>query len=291
MFDFFLRTPETKESAIFDQENDLNLSGYQNAFRNKLKMGRAKDIYDYQRWRLFEDFQERRPDPRDVLYQITAIDYGQEALIQHKERVLSEVESTSGVFEEDSDNIATALTVISSAGPDVVSKAQLALDNWSRPGMSLSQDADDFMLILNSIFTSDEKRELGEAMSSAYGVPVDQINMFQVIQDYTLWKLSVILMNGNDSDKAVLRRAFERLQSLETSHGEASALLPVVSGIVSSRRNRDEEFHIGSVPDISVFSNLTEETKRGLLARKWTEEEYDSAPEEIQDKAVRCIGV
>ena len=291
LFDFFLREAGINDTAIFDQENDLNLSGYQNAFRNKLKMGRAKDIYDYQRWRLFEDFQERRPDPRDLLYQVTSVDYGQEALNQHKEQVLSEVSSTSGIFEEDGDNIATALTVIASAGPDVISRAQLALDHWSRPGMTLSQDADDFMLILNSIFTETEKRGIGDALSSAYGVPVEQIDMLRLIQDYTLWKLSGIIMNGTEQDKAVIRDAFGRLQSIETSHEEAASLLPRVSDIVATRRNRNEEFHIGMVPDISIFANLSEETKNGLLARKWTEEEYNAAPEEIQDKAVRCIGV
>ena len=45
------------------------------------------------------------------------------------------------------------------------------------------------------------------------------------------------------------------------------------------------------VPDTSVFANLTDVTKESLLARGWTEEQYDSAPDDIKDKALRCAGV
>lgn len=290
LFDFFIRTPE-KNTVFEDEENGLTFVDYKTPLREKLRMGRSKDIYDYQRWRLFESFQETRPDPRDMLYQVTTFDRGQEAVITHKDRIASEISSVDGIFDEDVDNIATALAVISSYGPSVIEKARLALDNWSRSGVSLSADAEDFSFILNSIFTDTEKREIGEALSSVYGVPADQVNIFKLIQDYTFWKLSDVILGGSEQDRTIIRNAFSRLQSVETSHEEAARSLLVASEIVSERRNQDDIVKLGVVPDISIFANLTDDTKRGLLARKWTQEEYDAAPREIQDKAVRCVGV
>lgn len=291
LFDFFLREPGHKDEFAVDEESGLTLGGYANAFREKLKMGRSKDIYDYQRWRLFDEFQGRRSDPRDILYQATSVDYGEEALKMHKEQVMNEVSETSGVFEEDRENIASALTVISSKGPVAVERTRLALDNWSRSGVSLSQDMEDFSYVFNSIFTDTEKRRIADVLESAYGMPANEISVSKLNEDYVLWKLSGIIRGGTEEDKAEIRRAFERMQSLETSHKESANLLSRTASIVGTRKNRESGIQIGMIPDVSKFANLSEETKQGLLDRMWTEEEYNSAPEDIRDKALRCIGV
>lgn len=55
LFDFFLRTPESN-TVDYDSENHITLANYKTPLREKLAMGRAKDIYDYQMFKAYEEF-------------------------------------------------------------------------------------------------------------------------------------------------------------------------------------------------------------------------------------------
>lgn len=55
LFDFFLvLQPEIQ--SVHDDEFDLELTEFQESFRAKALMGREKDVYDYQRWQLFNNY-------------------------------------------------------------------------------------------------------------------------------------------------------------------------------------------------------------------------------------------
>lgn len=54
LFDFFLKSEDVP--YIEDKENNFKLALYSESFRGKLFMSRAKDIYDYQNYKLFEEF-------------------------------------------------------------------------------------------------------------------------------------------------------------------------------------------------------------------------------------------
>lgn len=54
LFDFFLKSEGVP--YIEDKENNFKLALYSESFIGKLVMGRAKDIYDYQNYKLFEEF-------------------------------------------------------------------------------------------------------------------------------------------------------------------------------------------------------------------------------------------
>jgi hypothetical protein len=74
LFDFFLR-PEKSEDYITveDTEYGLNLAHFNYAFYEKLNMmGRAKDAYDYQNWKYFDENNILAPDFNDrmVYFQI-----------------------------------------------------------------------------------------------------------------------------------------------------------------------------------------------------------------------------
>ena len=291
LFDFFLRTPDKNDVSIVDVENKISLSGYQNAFRNKLKMGRSKDVYDYQRWRLFNEFSERRSDPRDVMFQATSIDYGQRALDKFLPMVYAEMKNEDGTSIPDRLELAQAMTVLASKGPVRMEQAESALQAWNTPGVSYAQDASDFRLMFDSIFTDSEKAMLSDAIESAYGVFANDANAYVLMNDYVMWKLSGVFNKGTADDQRVIKQAFKRLCALESNRNLAIENLDVVSNIVNERANRSDSYKLGMVPDTSVFANLTDVTKESLLARGWTEEQYDSAPDDIKDKALRCAGV
>ena len=44
---FFNPNEKSYENAIYDYKNDLLLTNYTVPFREKLKFGRAKDLFDY----------------------------------------------------------------------------------------------------------------------------------------------------------------------------------------------------------------------------------------------------
>lgn len=65
LFDFFLKSEE--KDYITDTDNNLRLTQSNNSFVEKLKMGRAKDIFDYQMFNTFEDFKSHYTSPMEHL--------------------------------------------------------------------------------------------------------------------------------------------------------------------------------------------------------------------------------
>lgn len=54
LFDFFLND-KNRQTSSFMSYDGLRLATYEVSFVSKMKMGRAKDIFDYQMWRKFDD--------------------------------------------------------------------------------------------------------------------------------------------------------------------------------------------------------------------------------------------
>lgn len=68
LFDFFLN--EDPLPYVTEEQNRLKLDLYSNSFKEKLKMGRAKDIYDYQSYKLFEEFKGlHSPYDEEMMFQ------------------------------------------------------------------------------------------------------------------------------------------------------------------------------------------------------------------------------
>lgn len=65
LFDFFLE--DTDLPYIYDEANKLALAKYENSFKAKLEMGRAKDIFDYQMFNIFEEFKSPYTSPMEHL--------------------------------------------------------------------------------------------------------------------------------------------------------------------------------------------------------------------------------
>lgn len=206
------------------------------------------------------------------------------------QRMVTEAESR-GIPEENRDDVADALVNVASRGPVALQNVQLALGQWSRGGLLLSQDLKDFGTVLNSILSEQEKEALSSALGSAYHMSADKVNMFELMFDYVTWKLTGVFSKGKAEDRAVIEKAFKRLESVESYHEESASLVPRAFSVAGSRTNVGSAYKIGTVYDTSVFSQLSKQTQQYLLDRHWTEEEYNSAPEEIQDKALRCAGV
>ena len=55
LFDYFLTLDEDILS-LKDEENDVSLDNFARSFVKKLEMGRKKDLFDYQRWQVFEKY-------------------------------------------------------------------------------------------------------------------------------------------------------------------------------------------------------------------------------------------
>ena len=71
LFDFFLQDKE--DSGFFEPTYELALSYFDTPIREKRWMGRAKDIMDYQNWRVFDEYKNKvRPSVDDLMYQVTS---------------------------------------------------------------------------------------------------------------------------------------------------------------------------------------------------------------------------
>lgn len=78
LFDFFLVAKEKVDNIIMDNENNIRLAGYQQSFREKqFVLGRAKDIYDYQQWNLFEQYKTQAIDLENLMFQAVGNETGQ----------------------------------------------------------------------------------------------------------------------------------------------------------------------------------------------------------------------
>ena len=66
LFDFFLKLDDS--TPYITTDDGIKLSTYQTSFAEKLKMGRAKDVYDYQMWRTYDKYKSDRLSSK-VMYQ------------------------------------------------------------------------------------------------------------------------------------------------------------------------------------------------------------------------------
>ena len=288
LFDFFIRTPEQNNTFI-DEKNGITLVDYKTPFREKLRMGRAKDIYDYQVWKRFDDVAGSRRNPQDLLFQITSPDPAEVALAKYKDIVAKQFRSDE--LDRDTVNdIATAAVIISSKPSDVVSLAELALADWHESG-SFGQDVADFHLILNSIFTESEKEQIYYSLSNVYGKPADEIDVYDILEDYASWRVSGVVNAKAEQDKKVLGDAFRRMNSVESARDFIDWNTPALVDSMHSNNTSVNGLVIGKVTDTNKFASLPKILQEGLLASGWTEKEYDEASEILQDKALRCIGV
>lgn len=68
LFDFFLKSEAT---GFFEPVYELTLATFDVPMREKRWMGRAKDIMDYQNWRVFDEYRGKiQPTEQDLMYQI-----------------------------------------------------------------------------------------------------------------------------------------------------------------------------------------------------------------------------
>ena len=289
LFDFFMHKND-KVSFDMDEENGLRLAKWQHPMKEKLIMGRAKDIYDYQMWRSFKTYSQQAPNPTDLLFQVSDTDYQQKAVDRHIDAVKWEVSKTIRNGRE-LEEISKAMIIASANGPKAVGKVMLAADNWFGKNSSVAQNASDFRDILNSIFTYSEKYELEQAMSEIYGTAPENINIFDVMHDYYEWRLNKTLP-GSAESAAVLERAFTRIAAVENCLDTVKNTLSQVNEMVDMRLNEfDKSSVIGAKPSTSNWSDLTDFYRQALLESGWTEEDYNKASKELQDKALMCAGI
>lgn len=69
LFDFFLESENNNiPTTNKDFENDITFADWPRIFKAKiLEMGRAKDIFDYQSWKLFDEFKSNIPSEKEFL--------------------------------------------------------------------------------------------------------------------------------------------------------------------------------------------------------------------------------
>ena len=77
LFDFFIENTDREEGFI-EPENNIRLSSWPIIFKAKLDMGRAKDIFDYQMWDVFEQFKSQTMSPEEYLMFQKPITYNPE---------------------------------------------------------------------------------------------------------------------------------------------------------------------------------------------------------------------
>lgn len=90
LFDFFIKSDDS--TPYTTTEDGIKISTYQTSFIEKLKMGRAKDVFDYQRWKTYDAYKSKKLSSK-VMYQ-KQIQYNKEqqdaidAMAQHIQDVV-----------------------------------------------------------------------------------------------------------------------------------------------------------------------------------------------------------
>lgn len=289
LFDFFIRTPE-QNNVFIDEKNGISLVDYKTPFREKLRMGRAKDIYDYQVWKRFDDVVGSKRNPQDLLFQVTSPDPAEVALSLQKKEVARGYEAAGVTDRKVASDLATASIILSCREPSVVSLAELSLAGWMSEE-SFGQDVNDFRLLFNSIFTDAEKEDIYDAISNKYGKPADEVDAYDIMEDYASWRLSGIVMSDSAQDAVVIIGAFERMNSVESARDYIDLNMPSLTDNMKAYHPARTELAIGKPIDTSSFSSLPKTLRDRLLASGWTEEDYDEASDVLRNKALRCIGV
>ena len=72
LFDFFIKKEGQNTDYIKDPDNNLKLARFDVSFKEKqFSMGRAKDIYDYQSWKLYNDYRKSYiPKKENMMFQL-----------------------------------------------------------------------------------------------------------------------------------------------------------------------------------------------------------------------------
>ena len=78
LFDFFLK--ENEIDSFLEPTYKLSLANFDIPIREKRYMGRAKDIIDYQMWKVFDEYKNKiLPQEEDIMYQLNSINIKQES--------------------------------------------------------------------------------------------------------------------------------------------------------------------------------------------------------------------
>lgn len=77
LFDFFLK--EYEIDSFLEPTYKLSLANFDIPIREKRYMGRAKDIMDYQMWKIFDEYKNKiLPQEEDIMYQLNSTNIKQE---------------------------------------------------------------------------------------------------------------------------------------------------------------------------------------------------------------------
>ena len=233
-------------------------------------------------------FRQHRPDRRDIMFQKMTPDYAHEALVQRGEIVRQHLELLDRIPSGDINDVATALTHLSSNGASYMAKAKRDLNEWVSGTSTAVQDMSAVQTLINGIMNSDERAAFFMAYpdsAKARGA----VNVLHVMNDYAQWKLTGTVNTENISDMSILNTVFKRMRAVEDNRDAVMSELGRIEQLVGERIDRHvAEDDATFVPDISVFSNLPSYIQRALLDSGWTEEGYNKASEDIQDKTLRC---
>ena len=78
LFDFFLK--ENEIDSFLEPTYKLSLANFDIPIREKRYMGRAKDIIDYQMWKVFDEYKNKiLPHEEDIMYQLNSTNIKQES--------------------------------------------------------------------------------------------------------------------------------------------------------------------------------------------------------------------
>lgn len=278
---FFDRNDDEKSDFI--RKGGLSLSGYKNSFREKLQYGRAKDIYDYQRWKTFDEYSKSSPNPTDILFQQTTVDHRKEIIDRYADDVAKSIVPEIG---EDVRRTAEIALTINAQGPSRMSRVMRASRAWDT-GAQIKDITESFSELFNSLSSSSEKAELNSAMRRMYG---NEPNMYKVWRDYELWSIthsSPAIDGASEEDINTLKNIFSKI---EYFFEYKPNIIIAMNTRTRSSDSYDTIPDIGVIPDFGSFDSISSESRSILESRGVTKEEYESSSELMQDKLLRCAG-
>lgn len=289
LFDFFLKDDD-EGAEQFDLARGINYAGFKTPFREKLRLGRAKDVYDYQMWKTYQEYTSSGPNPMDTLFQITSPDRQQEAIDRHRDSVsavLAGGDSSNKVARE----VAGPVISVVSQGPKKAEQFRKALMDQNKDRAGIVDQQRNFAFLFNSLVTEDEKSQLASAVSDIYGSPANEVDMFDVMQDYNNWMYTRVLPSGNKDSVKVLESVFKKIEAVQNQRDALLVSFNRIQSVVGEKRERTNGEDIGMINELDNFRVLPSSIKEILKKQGITPDEYNRSSKEMQDKILRCAGV
>ena len=215
------------------------------------------------------------------------VDEQAEAVKEHKNEIYDKFIAPI-MDDPGGDDVAKIVTIMASQGASVYSAVVQTLSSYQSEDTPIARRISDFGVLINHIFTAEEKMALSDAIRKKSGK--ENVSLYDLMIDYAKWRLDPHA--GRSKESKIIASAFQRLDTVSNYKDIIqSALSPAYEYLDMKDNTFNPGKDFGFYPDLSLFSELPSSVKEALKEKGYTEDEYNAMAPALQDQALRCATI